>query len=76
MKKKNKFKNILLLSICISFSCALYLNGQLDGQSLGFDTLGSTFANLNPNQDLHFPEVEVLKVVVEKFINVITMASV
>lgn len=73
MKKKNKY--LLIIALCISFSCALYLNGELDGQILGIEEVGSSLAKLNTNQDLHFPEVEVLKVVVEKFLNVITMAK-
>jgi hypothetical protein len=75
MKKKRKYKILMIFALCISFSCALYLNGQLQGQGLDMVPTSASFTAIASDQNIDFPDVEVLKIVVEKFIDLITLAS-
>jgi hypothetical protein len=76
MKNKRKYRILMIFALCISFSCAIYLNGQLQGRSLDLVPSASSLTAITSDQNIDFPEVEVLKIVVEKFIDVITLASV
>jgi hypothetical protein len=76
MKNKNKFKSFLLLLLVVSIFCSLYLNAQLLSINGEEQELVESFSVQSFNEKLVFPEVEVVKVIIEKLINLVTISKV
>ena len=76
MKNKYKFKSLLLLLLVISIFCSIYLNAQLLNINGEEQELVESFSVQSFKERLIFPEVEVVKVIIEKLINLVTISKV
>lgn len=74
MLKNIKFRSVVMLTMVLSIICSVYLSTQLFGQppmELGY---ADTFSSNSISDRFVFPEVEMLKVVLEKIFDIVTIS--
>jgi len=74
MKPKIKLKSIFIATLILSIFCSIYLNTQLLGSSGLENEYATAFGQSSLNDKFIFPEVEVLKVVIAKLIDIVTIS--
>ena len=76
MKTKIKLKHLLILSIAVSVFCSVYLHGQFIEINEYEQEFVGAVGSVSSTDSFIFPEVEVVKVFVEKILDIVTISRV
>ena len=75
MRPKIKFKSIFIATLILSVICSIYLNIQILGTSGIENEFANSYGQSTFSDKFIFPEVEVVKVVLTKLIDIVTISK-
>jgi len=76
MKTRIKFKHLLALTLAVSILCSIYLHVEfIEYNEQGQEIVGIV-SSAGSHDNFIFPEVEVVKVFIEKIIDIVTISRV
>ena len=74
MKTRIKFKHIILTALAVSVLCSIYLHGQfIEFNEQDLESV-EIMSSASSHDNLIFPEVEIVKVFIEKIIDIVTIS--